>query len=220
MNTITLPISFLELEGDDLQLYLFLLRQGGYRLGLPALSEATDISRQRLRSCLARLEDKGLINHASATERICNARIISIIANTSSTSSTTHQPRQETESKDKESLPPTPPIKEKEDKEKEETPSTYVHACVREPWLEWLAYKQQRRDGYKTAIGAQRAYRHAYNTLAGCDARLFADIVAQSIRNEWQGLFPLHRQQNRQAEPSAEIGIKVFNTKDKDYIGW
>lgn len=221
MPLLTLPASFLELDGDDLRLYLFLLRQGGYKRGITALADDTGITRQRLRTSLARLAERRLINHESTTGGLFNPAIISVITKANNHESTTDQPRKEKETEAKEKLPPAPPIKEKEEKEKEGASlCAYVNPSTRQAWTEWLRYKQQMHDGYTTPMGAQRAYSHAFRTLAGCDAGLFADIVAQSIRHEWRGLFPLHASDDHRRENPSEIGIRVYNTQEKDYTGW
>lgn len=222
MPLLTLPASFLELDGDDLRLYLFLLRQGGYKRSTYDLSDEIHMTRQRLRTCLSHLTQKGLINPKPTQSDSRNSAIINVLMSASNSCLTQNQPKQEKETEAKEKLPPAPPIKEKEDKEKEGASlCAYVNPSTRQAWTEWLRYKQQMHDGYTTPMGAQRAYSHAFRTLAGCDAGLFADIVAQSIRHEWRGLFPLHASdKDHRRENSSEIGIRVYNTQEKDYIGW
>ena len=220
---LALPRAFLSLESDALRVYLFLLRQGGEWKGRESLAKVMNMSRRMLMHILESLEEKGLI--APLSDSFCTGQSLSIRTISSKTVplSDSFCTGQEKETEEKESFPPAPPIKEKEYKEKEGerkiskrelSADDYIVPETRDAWLEWLRFKQQLGDSYKTDIGARRAYTYAYHTLAGCNAALFRSIVDQSIRHEWRGLFALKQQTD---EP---VGLNLQNNGQKEYIGW
>lgn len=62
-------------------------------------------------------------------------------------------------------------------------------------WKDWLSYKGELRDPYKTQSGMQKEYTHLIN-ISNNDPALARKIVDKSIRKEWKGLFPLDEKEN------------------------
>ena len=67
---------------------------------------------------------------------------------------------------------------------------------VNEPWQgllrQWMEYKIQRRERYKTELGARKCLTLLQNLSSG-DARVAQMIIDQSIASNYAGLFPLKR---------------------------
>lgn len=85
-------------------------------------------------------------------------------------------------------------IKEKEiklkRKEKEYLLTSFVAEDYKSIWSDWISYRAQIHKPYKSSDGAKAAYEHLL-TLSGNVSSVAEQIVRQSMRNEWQGLFPL-----------------------------
>lgn len=82
----------------------------------------------------------------------------------------------------------------------------------REVILDWLAYKRERRESYKS----QRSMRAFYNklkTLSRNDPSVAREIIEQSMANNWAGIFPLKTENNEKQrttytpsnDPSARL---------------
>lgn len=67
---------------------------------------------------------------------------------------------------------------------------SFVLENLKSVWSDWICYRAQIHKPYKTDKGVKAAYE---NLIALCDnvPSVAEQIVKQSIRNEWQGLFPL-----------------------------
>ena len=71
----------------------------------------------------------------------------------------------------------------------------FVQPPYRAPFLEWLAYKRERREKYTT----QRTLRACYNNLvklSGGSPAVARKMVEQSEANNWAGLFKLRNSDN------------------------
>ncbi len=59
----------------------------------------------------------------------------------------------------------------------------------------WLDYKRDRKESYKNQRSVEECYKKLM-TLAGNDASAAAEIVQQSMANNWAGLFELKKNNN------------------------
>lgn len=66
-------------------------------------------------------------------------------------------------------------------------------------WEKWIAFKKKIGKPYKTADGMRGKYQELYQMSSG-DAQMAMDIIDQSIRNEWSGLFPLKSKPTNQTD--------------------
>lgn len=55
---------------------------------------------------------------------------------------------------------------------------------------EWLSYKRERRESYKSAK-SERLFEKQLREMSGGDPAAAWKIVEQSIANNWAGIFPL-----------------------------
>lgn len=62
-------------------------------------------------------------------------------------------------------------------------------------WEEWLKFKNELKDPYKTQTGMKKEYAHLVN-ISGNDPAVARKIVEKSIRKEWKGLFPFDDKEN------------------------
>lgn len=73
----------------------------------------------------------------------------------------------------------------------------YISENYKPIFLEWLAYKKERRETYKS----ERSVKACYNMLveiSNNNSELAKKIVNQSIIKDWSGLFPLKNEYNQQ----------------------
>ena len=66
----------------------------------------------------------------------------------------------------------------------------FVEGSFIKPFFDWLEYKKERGDRYKSYKSIKAAYNHLVNLSKGNPFDATA-IVEQSIANNWQGLFEL-----------------------------
>lgn len=93
-------------------------------------------------------------------------------------------------------------IKEKRNKRDTRTRAIeFVAPEYRETFEEWLQYKKERRDTYRSERALKACYNHLVN-LSGNNAETAAAIVQQSIANNWAGLFALKSQNNNEQRNS------------------
>lgn len=112
------------------------------------------------------------------------------------------------------SVPETPQRKEKESKEKESKEKNTkkdfdFFFCLPDylPVLEnWLSYKRQRGETYKTQQSLEALYRKLFN-LSGGDVEVARMIIEQSQANNWAGLFELKNKCSSVANHSKSIGV-------------
>ena len=95
-------------------------------------------------------------------------------------------------------------------------------ATVDEPWQgllrQWMEYKIQRRERYKTELGARKCLTLLQNLSAG-DARVAQMIIDQSIASNYAGLFPLKRGYGQIPTPHGAIpgGSAAARTEAPQY---
>ena len=93
---------------------------------------------------------------------------------------------------------------------------------VNEPWQgllrQWMEYKIQRRERYKTELGARKCLTLLQNLSSG-DARVAQMIIDQSIASNYAGLFPLKRGYGQIPTPHGSIpgGSAAARTEAPQY---
>ena len=93
---------------------------------------------------------------------------------------------------------------------------------VDEPWQgllrQWMEYKIQRRERYKTELGARKCLTLLQNLSSG-DARVAQMIIDQSIASNYAGLFPLKRGYGQIPTPHGAIpgGSAAARTEAPQY---
>lgn len=90
----------------------------------------------------------------------------------------------------------------------------YIDEDFRVCFERWLDYKKARRETYKTPMSEQSCY-NRLKKLAGGDAQTAAEIVEQSIANNWAGLFELkttkaNGNNRRQADYSDAVNRAII----------
>lgn len=80
--------------------------------------------------------------------------------------------------------------KQRKRKVKEKLDLSFLPSEYKNLWIEWLDYKRELKDPYDTQRGMKAAFTHLVN-ISGEDPAIARQIVDQSIREEWKGLFPL-----------------------------
>ena len=87
------------------------------------------------------------------------------------------------------------PTKQPTKSQKVEVAPEWVAVEFVGPFLDWLEYKKARRESYKTDKSLKACYSKLVK-LSNGDAAVAAEIVEQSMANNWQGLFPLKQDYN------------------------
>lgn len=65
---------------------------------------------------------------------------------------------------------------------------SYVREDLKEIWSQWLEFKVELKQPYKTSVGVKSAYRKLLR-LSGGVFKEAENIIYQSIENEWTGLW-------------------------------
>lgn len=87
-------------------------------------------------------------------------------------------------------IPPLPPVEKQNPKKKEITNYEFVEPKYKEIFYDWLEYKKQRKESYKTEKSIKLCYQKLIK-LSGYDPFVARQIVDQSMANNWAGLFEL-----------------------------
>lgn len=82
---------------------------------------------------------------------------------------------------------------------------SFVSSEYMEAFQEWLDYKKERKDTYKTQMGVKKCYSLLLN-LSGNNPAVAKQIVDQSIANNWAGLFELKTLGKTSTHPTGESG--------------
>lgn len=88
-------------------------------------------------------------------------------------------------------IPPIPPKKG----ESVKFSFDFVEDEFREPFENWLEYKKQRRESYKTQKSLEACYRNL-KELSNQSPYTASKVVEQSLSNNWAGLFELKNNRN------------------------
>lgn len=73
---------------------------------------------------------------------------------------------------------------------------SFIEPDFSDAMLEWLTYKCESKDYYKTQRGVEICYKNL-KKLSGNNPNIAIEIVEQSIGNNWKGLFPIKNNGNR-----------------------
>lgn len=179
---ITLPRNILTDElwqdGNLSRLLLYLLSRadadGEILTDMAAIGRDLSLSRQTVRTLMAKIEKSGILSRASTTR---TTRLT--LGMTSS--------------------PPPPPKKRSTPRRKtvtEETPLSYVAEEFRETWEKFLRYRIEIKKPYKSEATARIAYNKMVS-MADNDPEKARDMVERSILGQWQGLFKEKDNDNR-----------------------
>jgi hypothetical protein len=77
-------------------------------------------------------------------------------------------------------------------------------------WIDWKIYKKKEKGfSYRTELSENQALSHLFEISNG-DVGVAENIINQSIRNSWQGLFPLKNNNNGQTESNANAVGKTI----------
>lgn len=95
----------------------------------------------------------------------------------------------------------------KKKKKKEKFDFSFLPEKYKSVWFEWLDVKKDIGSPYKTQQGMQAAFTHLVN-ISGDDKEMARQIVEQSRRREWAGLFPLKEEKKPGGETALERNIK------------
>lgn len=76
-----------------------------------------------------------------------------------------------------------------------------VEKDFREIVVEWLAYKRDRKESYKSSRSMQ-AFLAKLKSLSQNNAFAARQIIEQSMANNWAGIFPLKIQNNENTKPT------------------
>lgn len=76
-----------------------------------------------------------------------------------------------------------------------------VEKDFREIVVEWLAYKRDRKESYKSSRSMQ-AFLAKLKSLSQNNAFVARQIIEQSMANNWAGIFPLKIQNNGNTKPT------------------
>lgn len=90
----------------------------------------------------------------------------------------------------------------------------YVLPEFKETFLEWLEYKKQRRESYKTEKSTKLCYDKLVK-MSGNDPYTARQIVEQSMANNWSGLFELkteNRYEQRVNDNRRDSERRKFNS--------
>lgn len=78
-----------------------------------------------------------------------------------------------------------------------------------EPIKKWLAYKKERKEGYKGKRSAE-AFEEMLRKFAGNDPKKAEEIIKQSMANNWAGIFELKTAKHENTDKPVYIPPKPF----------
>ena len=84
---------------------------------------------------------------------------------------------------------------------------SFIEESFKGPFLEWLDYKKELKDYYKTQSGIEKAYKNL-KKMSNNNPETAQQIVDQAISKEWLGLYPL-----------KNYGTPINQTQSSDKIG-
>lgn len=119
------------------------------------------------------------------------------------------------------------PLKENNNKENKEPPYnpprgyeifdfSFIEIDYKGPFYQWLDYKRERKEKYKTQKSIELAY-SKMKKLSDNNPDAAMMIVEESMANNWQGLFALKN--NLPEKKGMDVGI-ILKDKPKYTEGW
>lgn len=88
---------------------------------------------------------------------------------------------------------------------------SFVECAFSEVFMEWLSYKDEIKDQYKTQRGVELAYKKLKN-LSNENPEIAKQIVEESIEHGWKGLFQLKNE--RYSFSQQKRGTSIFDAAD------
>lgn len=101
---------------------------------------------------------------------------------------TVHRTEKDEKERSKEKEESLTPLKKYISNEIKESPPSFVSPEFRDVFDEWLAYKRERHENYKTQSSMKAAYNRMVN-LSNNEPEAARRMVQNSIANYWQGLY-------------------------------
>lgn len=78
---------------------------------------------------------------------------------------------------------------------------------------DWLCYKKERKESYKSQRSMVACYQKLYNLSDG-DANVAKRIILQSMGNNWAGIFELKNDENRNSTNKQGNSGSIFQAAD------
>lgn len=94
---------------------------------------------------------------------------------------------------------------------------SFVESNFINPFFDWLEYKSDRGEKYKSDKSIRAAYNRLVSLSSGNTIEAVA-IVEQSIANNWQGLFEIKDKSNKN-NSGMSVGV-ILNERPKYTKGW
>lgn len=88
---------------------------------------------------------------------------------------------------------------------------SFIECAFSEVFMEWLSYKDEIKDQYKTQKGVELAYKKLKN-LSNENPDIAKLIVEESIEHGWKGLFQLKNE--RYSFNQQRRGSSIFDAAD------
>jgi len=85
---------------------------------------------------------------------------------------------------------------------------SFVKEEFKQCFLDWVEYKQQKGEKYKT----QKSLEMCYNKLvkiSGNDSSLAQEIINESMANNWKGFFPIKKEDAKFKEPPFQKSTHI-----------
>lgn len=101
----------------------------------------------------------------------------------------------------------------KEVKEDKRIIYSFIEKDFEKTFIDWLEYKKAKKQSYKSEKSIQAAY-NKLKKLSSNDPEIAAEIVEQSMANNWAGLFELKNQRGfNPSDTRTQPNMKEFNGK-------
>ena len=215
--------------------------RGSFVTTLNGICKDTGLSMQNVRTCIKKLVANKKLTHEvtnGLTNKVTNKFTIITICEYDSYNTLKNGTNKETNKQantpsnnkltnDKEKVPPIPPLKEY--KQEIKTPPiipprgygdidfSFIESNYIKPFFDWLKYKSERGVKYKSEMSIKTAYNRLVKLSNGNAVDAIA-IVEQSIANNWQGLFELKDNSNKN-KSGMSVGV-ILNERPKYTEGW
>ena len=81
---------------------------------------------------------------------------------------------------------------------------SFVENDFENVFFEWLEYKKQKKEEYKTQKSIEAAYRKL-KTISGNNPQVAKKCIDESMANNWAGLFPLKDEKSKTSNPTSNV---------------
>jgi len=189
-----------------------IIKRGQIKTGLDSLVTSLKIPKQQLRTCLKKLENTGEIN-----TQITNKYRIITICNYDSyqdeQQAINTQTNKQLTSKQQATNKQLTANNNDKNKKNDNNNKEYIDADFKKCFNEWLQYKKERKECYKTQTSEKAAYNKLLK-LANNNPDLADAIIQQSIANNWAGLFEY------KGPAIKEFSISNYHIPNSDQFGY